>query len=152
MNLKKVLFVVVGAMLLLTISYFVIDAGGEKIRHNYTFIGESENWKAVYRMDGEEKFFDRGGKGQYDANSKDDFTLTFKGTDRELAEIKDFYYSFESPRRKRSTSESFEEPLTSKVFKAGGMHDSIVVRGNDVIEVVVEWDGDKEIFEMKIEE
>ncbi len=138
--------------MLFVVSYMVFGSG-ETIKHNYTFVGASDHWEASYNVNGQEKFYEIDNIGQYDGEYEDQFILTFKGTDKELADIKEFHYKYQSPVSSSYSSMTFEEPHTNKVFSSGGFHQgSAIPRENYVIEVVVKWDGNKEIFEMKVEE
>ena len=153
MNIKKVSAVILGALILFGVSYMVFGAGGETIKNNYTFVGSSDHWEASYKVNAKEKFYERNGRGQYDSAYEDQFKLTFNGTDKELAEIEEFYYKYQSPAGSSDSTMTFEEPRTSKVFSSGAFHQgSAIPRENHIIEVIVRWDGNEENFELKVQE
>ncbi|MBP2079217.1 hypothetical protein [Oceanobacillus polygoni] len=153
MNWKKVIAVLVGAVLLFVTGYFVNGAvRGNVYNYDFTLKGESDNWEASFRVIGEERFYKRNGVNQYDSYATDELQLIFKGTDKELAAIKKIHYEYTSPAGSGSTTMEIDESLTDRVFTHSGGGNGAFVREDQIVEVTVEWDNQMEVFELVAED
>ncbi|EDL65749.1 hypothetical protein [Bacillus sp. SG-1] len=112
---------------------------------NYNFVGESENWEAELVFKGEEIFIKdpEGDINDYNTRTQSDFKLEYKG---ELSEIagSSLSYSYDTG---SEGSEGTREDLDKKVIEShGGSKNGSIIPQDSIIEVTVEWNGEKENF------
>jgi len=121
------------------------------IKHNYTFTGEGEVWSAEYVQKAEERFITKKDKpAEYETDKTFKFQLIFKGENSDLAQIKQLKYSYKGAGG--SGSLTTEGPVQLPLLTSGGMGSGNFVREDDIIQVEVEWDGQKEQFELRVPE
>ncbi|MFJ7512544.1 hypothetical protein ACIQW7_24305 [Peribacillus simplex] len=125
------------------------DTKSETTEHNYQFIGESENWEAVYSYKATEIWGENGKQTTH--SSKDNYVLTlkFKGSLEELSSMKNLEYSYETTISSGNKREAYPEPPSEKVFKTSGSSVNGAMVGKDeVIKVNVKWDDNEESFKL----
>lgn len=122
------------------------------IKHNYTFTGEGELWSAEYIQKATEKFVDKKDQPRnYETSHNSTLELKYKGEQTDLNKIKSFKYCF-----KRSSGET---KLTLNDIQGIRKEDLKYVRAgsgtsfeqeDSIIKVEVEWDGQKEQFDLQV--
>ncbi|MDF9845099.1 MULTISPECIES: hypothetical protein [unclassified Paenibacillus] len=118
------------------------------LHQTYTFSGEGEHWSAIYSETVTEKPVISEGKATYYQPSRDyNFQLAYKGEAKALKEIKQFTYGFEA--LGHGSSQSMEGPVRMESLHMYGSSGGSLNRGQSVITVSVEWDGQKEQFELQ---
>lgn len=119
-------------------------------KHNYTFSGEGDVWSAEYVQKATEKFIDKKGvRSDYETQQKSTFELKYKGEQADLDKIQDFKYSYEG-----TTGQSRTTLTDTKGVRRGDLKSqsskSSYEHEDSIIKVVVEWDGQKDEFELKV--
>ncbi|AIQ52217.1 hypothetical protein [Paenibacillus sp. FSL R7-0331] len=115
------------------------------LHQTYTYSGEGEHWSAIYSETNTEKPVISEGKATYyQASSDYSFQLAYKGEAKDLKEIKQFTYGFEA--LGHSSRQSMEGPVRMESLHMYGSSSGSLNRGQAVITVSVEWDGQKEQF------
>lgn len=119
-------------------------------KHNYTFTGEGEVWSAKYDQQATEKFIDRKGeRPDYETWYNSTFELKYKGDQSDLDEIKSFKYSFQG--NSGESTKTIEDAMGVKgelksVHSGSGAYE----QEDSIIKVEVEWDGQKEQFDLQV--
>ena len=143
--MKKILTIVLASLFLIACS--------EKTDESYTFFGESEHWKAKFVYDVSETWGEKNEKGTYTNEVEYMLTFTYKGTESDLASIKNISYGYETVSSSGSSTSQFTEPVTQTVFKVGGKAKNTArLFPHHEITAKVQWDDYEESFELKIEE
>lgn len=147
MNRNRLIIGIVGLVILLIATTFIMRSENrEVIEHDYTFAGESENWKAEYNVDGQEVFFEEDDTLKHDSDSQSEFKLTYKGSLNELSSVKRLEFNFEAPANAGSLGVNFDKPPEKKVF----IHRSNdLVTEDAIIDVKVQWDEKTEEFKLR---
>ncbi|MFB4168953.1 hypothetical protein [Virgibacillus sp. JSM 102003] len=150
MNRNKLIIGIVGFVILLIATYSIIKSQNKDvIKHDYMFAGVSENWKAEYKIDGKEVFYNVNGTLEYDSESQSEFKLTYKGELSELSPVKRLEFKYEAPLNEGWKGLQFDEPPKKKVF----IHRSNDLVSEDaIIDVRVQWDDNTEEFTLKNKE
>lgn len=133
---------------------FVVDSeqtdstNRDVITHDYTFVGESEHWSAVFEIEGEEVFYEEEEIRKRDEKVDAKFMLSYKGPLEEFASTKELYYEYKTPTSASGMRRQYDSPPEEKVFtnRSGSL-----VREDAVIEVTVEWDENTEKFTLETE-
>lgn len=154
MNRKKRKLLLVGIILMVVLTTIIMkNANRETIKHDYTFVGESENWSGEFVLKGTEVFYEEDGRLQYDSQNRTEFSVMYKGEVSELATLKKLVVSYDSPAGSGKTEATFDEPPRNTVFSLGRSGGSgAMVKKDDGIEVSVQWDGETETFELRDQE
>ncbi|KAB7667646.1 hypothetical protein F9279_15145 [Bacillus sp. B1-b2] len=122
----------------------------EEKQYNYLFIGEGDFWKAEYVYRGTEVWKKEGERERYSYRDSDEFTLTYKGAKEELSTMKSLEYQYKTSGGSSTMQEEFDEPTSKVTFtQKGSSENGSKVSEDEVIQVQVEWDGHKEIFELR---
>ncbi|RFU69312.1 hypothetical protein [Bacillus sp. V59.32b] len=110
-------------------------------RHNYKFYGESKHWTATLH------FVGIGVNSNHYDEDKKDFVLEYKGsyTDISKSIVK---YSIKSSGFSEGGSES--PPGTKYIRHSDEGTGGAIQKKDDVIKVLVEWNGEKEVVPMKV--
>jgi hypothetical protein len=98
-----------------------------------TFQGESQHWKGIYQITGDNKW------------TNEELTLTFKGT--EVSSDSRVHFSFETTAGGGKVNGAKLGMDRSVKYSSRG-HGTIPVK-SEVINVIVEWDGNKEVVQLK---
>lgn len=120
-------------------------------KHNYTFTGEGEVWSAEYVQKATEKFIEKKGeRPDYETWHNSTVELKYKGEQMDLDKIKSFKYSFErtSGKMTRTIEDAHGVKRELKSVRSGS--GSSFEHEDSIIKVVVEWDGQKEEFDLKV--
>lgn len=120
-------------------------------KHNYTFTGEGEVWSAEYVQKATEKFIDKNGeRPDYETWHNSTAELKYKGEQMDLDKIKSFKYSFEGTSGKltRTLEDANGVKRELKSVRSGS---GSIEHEDSIIKVVVEWDGKKEEFDLKLQ-
>lgn len=135
MNNKIMYVILVSVFILVSCSS---NTNSDKI----VFIGEGQKWKAEFKIidlsDGKNR------------EQEKIFLLQYKGNETELSKINSLSYKYQSSYG--TAGNSIKSPiknseLTMRSYSIGSLEDK-----NSNIEVEVEWDGNKEIFSLKLKE
>ncbi|MNV62486.1 hypothetical protein D3C71_1550340 [compost metagenome] len=119
-------------------------------KHNYTFTGEGKVWSAEHVQKATEKITDKKGERiDYKTQQQSAFELKYKGEQADLDKIHDFKYSYEG-----TTGQSRTTLTDTKGVRRGDLKSqsskSSYEHEDSIIKVVVEWDGQKDEFELKV--
>lgn len=119
-------------------------------KHNYTFTGEGEMWSAEYVQKAMEKFIEKNGqRPDYETWHNSTVELKYKGEQMDLDKIESFKYSFEGTSGKMTRTiedaNGVKRELKSERSGSGAFEHE-----DSIINVVVEWDGQKEEFDLKV--
>ena len=128
---------------------FFLTACSEKTDENYTFVSESEHWKAEFVYDVSETWGENNGKRNY--SNKEEYTLTFtyKGEASELATIKNISYGYDTATRSESNTIQNTDANIKSVFKlAGSSENTARLFPHHAITAYVQWDDFEETFEL----
>ncbi|WP_340022969.1 hypothetical protein MHI24_28690 [Paenibacillus sp. FSL K6-1096] len=121
----------------------------ETTHYNYTFKGEGEIWSGVYKQEASRKLITKKEKVKSETSNRYTFDLHYKGKQSDLGEIKQFKYGFKG--MGRSSSRMEEGPVRINMLHMEGYGNAAFEYEDSVIKVTVEWDGQKEEFELKNE-
>ncbi len=126
------------------------SAGNDVTRNDYTFSGESDNWKAEYNYKGMETWGEDDGVKTYTNKDGYTFKLTYKGALKELASVEELEYAFETKNSSGfSTRELTDDPPNKLTFTSKGASEGgAKVSEDEVIQVNVKWDEHEEEFEL----
>ena len=105
-------------------------------------------------MSGTEIWGKEDGSVTYTNLDHDEFSLTYKGTLDELITLETLEFSYEtSSGREAAVTKEFDVPPTEITFKIEGKNGTgSKVYEDDVIIVNVNWDSNKETFELNVTE
>lgn len=119
-------------------------------KHNYTFTGEGEIWSAEYVQKATEKFIEKNGqRPDYETSYHSTFELKYKGKQKDLGKIQDFKYSFKGTSGGGSQT-SKDVKIFPRELKSERSGSGAFEHKDSIINVVVEWDGQKEEFDLKV--
>jgi hypothetical protein len=126
----------------------------EVINHNYTYKGENEFWTVEYKVTGTGIFTGKGNKTEYEANSNQTLTVSYRKNLLDLSSVKHLEISYKSSSGGGKLIEDFDEnhPLnqktyTFKTFTRGGA----IENKNEIIKVNINLDGNVQTIELKNE-
>lgn len=140
-------------LLTIVLATFFLTACSEKTDESYTFVGESEHWRAEFVYDVSETWGENNGKRNYSNEEEYMLTFTYKGAENDLASIKNISYGYETVSGSGSNTGQFTEPVTQTVFKIGGKAKNTArLFPQHVITAYVQWDDFEEKFELNIKE
>ena len=119
--------------------------------HNYTFTGEGKVWLAEYVQKATEKFIDKKGeRPDYETSQQSTFELKYKGEQTDLDKINSFKYSFKGTSGGGSKTLEDVEGVRKSELKSKRAGSGAFEHEDSIIKVVVEWDGQKDEFELKV--
>jgi len=120
-------------------------------KHNYTFTGEGKVWSAEYVQKATEKFIDKKGeRPDYETSQQSTFELKYKGEQTDLDKINSFKYSFKGTSGGGSKTLEDVEGVRKSELKSKRAGSGAFEHEDSIIKVVVEWDGQKDEFELKV--
>ncbi len=123
-----------------------IGCSNKKVtHHNYTFRGQSENWMGEFKVIATETFTKKD-VVEYDSESEEFFTLTYKGDIEQLQSVEEFKYRYE--KLYGAGSQSKTGPPEKVMVRRTKNKGNAIVRKDEVIKVIVEVDGKTETFEL----
>lgn len=119
-------------------------------KHNYTFSGEGEVWSAKYVQQATEKFKDdKGVRLDYETWHNSTFELKYKGDQLDLDKIKSFKYSYKGI--SGGSSKTLEDVVGVKgELKSVSSGSGAYEQEDSILKVEVEWDGQKERFDLQV--
>ena len=122
------------------------------IKHNYTFTGEGELWSAEYVEKATEKFVDKKDQPRdYETSYHSTFELKYKGEQTDLNKIKSFKYSFEGiSGGSKHTLEDIQGIRKDDLKSVRSGSGTSFEHEDSIIKVEVEWDGQKEQFDLQV--
>lgn len=126
------------ALLILAV-VIVLGLVGCKNDNLYVYKGENEDWKAELRL------------SQLDGKIKKEFILAYKGQADELENIQEISHRYETPtfNSQQRTHQYLTERTRDRVYRVVSEEDGkLFAEESDVIKVVVELDGESEVFEL----
>jgi hypothetical protein len=141
------------ASILIVIMIFIIAGCSNKeiIKHNYTYTGQNEFWSAEYKVNGTGIFTEKNGKTEYQSNSDNTLTVTYKKGLAELSSVKHLQISYESSAGSGSINLEFkdtppnEKTYTHKSSSKGGA----IEKKDEIIKVNITLDGKTQTIELK---
>ncbi|WP_260398187.1 hypothetical protein [Peribacillus simplex] len=149
--MKKILTVLIIIMVLTACGSDTTnkDNNPKTINNDYKFIGESEHWEAEYSYKGTELWEEDDGKTAYSNEDSYELILKYKGSLEELFSMKKLEYTYETITESGSKTETYTEPPSEKVFtNSGSSEGGSKVSKDEVIQIIVKWDGFDESFEL----
>ncbi|SEP69077.1 hypothetical protein SAMN05216232_0593 [Virgibacillus subterraneus] len=153
MNRNKLIIGIVGLVILLIATTSVMRSENrEVIEHDYTFAGESENWKAEYHVEGEQVFYEENDTLRGDSESETDIILAYKGKLSELSSVRKLKYKFETSSGSMGSNRTFDKAPEKKVFRHGGASSGVTSSENQEVKVSVQWGEETEEFTLKNKE
>lgn len=144
--MRKMLRVLLPALVVLLL---LTSCNTETTYFNYTFKGEGETWSGVYKQEANQKLITRGDKVSSESSKRYTFDLKYKGEQSDLGEIKQFKYGYKGT--SGSSTRTEEGPVRWSMLHMDGYGNGAFEYEDSVIKVTVEWDGQKEEFELKNE-
>lgn len=124
----------------------------EVIKHNYIYKGENEFWIAEYKVNGTGTFTEKNNKTEYEANSNEILTITYKKNLSDLSLVRHLEISYESSAGGGMLTEDFDNnhPLNKKTYtlKSSNIGGAIESK-NEVIKVNTNLDGKIQAIELK---
>lgn len=120
--------------------------------YKYIYIGESEHWKAKFLYTVSETLDE---KKNYSNEAQYSLTFSYKGTESEVATLKNISYGFDTLSGSDSNTEQFTEtePNTKSVFKlSGASQNAATILPDHVITATIQWDDFEETIVLNIEE
>ncbi|WP_339315735.1 hypothetical protein [Paenibacillus sp. FSL R10-2734] len=146
MMIKKLRTLVLSGMMI----FLLAACNTTTYKHNYTFTGEGEVWSAEYVQKATEKFIDKKGeRADYETSQHSTLELKYKGEQSDLDTIQDFKYSYEGTAGRGSRTLTDAKGVRSEL-KSERSGSGAFEQEDSVIKVVVEWDGQKDEFELKV--
>jgi len=123
----------------------------EVIKHNYTYIGESELWTAEYKVNGTGTFAEKNGKTEHKSNSDSTLTVIYKKDLSELSSVQNLEVSYESSAGGGKLSIDFNgSPPDKKTYTLNSSSTGGAIENKDeIIEVNINIDGKIQIIELK---
>ncbi|WHY21520.1 hypothetical protein QNH28_11275 [Paenibacillus sp. G2S3] len=120
-------------------------------KHNYTFSGEGDVWSAEYVQKATEKFIDKKGvRSDYETWFDSTIELKYKGELTDLDKISSFKYSFKGTSGGGSKTLEDVKGVRKSELKSERAGSGAFEHEDSIIKVVVEWDGQKDEFELKV--
>src|SRR5699024_1556124 len=156
MERRKGITAIVGFVLLAIVVTLAVDSENTESKnkdvmtHDYTFTGESEHWRAVFEVEGEEVFHEEDEVLQREEKAQSEFRLTYKGSLDGLSSVNEMCYEYQTPTGSSETSLIFNETQPDDTVFTN--FSDQLVRQSDVIEVTVEWGDSTESFTLEAEE
>ncbi|KGE16556.1 hypothetical protein [Paenibacillus wynnii] len=137
-------------MMFVAMIFLLTACNTETIKHHYTFEGEASQWSASYVQDVTEKYISKKGKPtKHETRESSVFQLIYKGEQSDLGNIKLLKYSYKGTAGGASRSQEGPVYLKDLKFVNAGSEGSFE-REDSVIRVEVEWDGQKEQFDLRV--
>ncbi|MFC3748637.1 hypothetical protein [Paenibacillus sp. GCM10012306] len=145
MMMKALRVLLMGAVTLLLLA----SCNSETHKYNYTFKGEGKQWAAEYVQKASTTLTERKNeRPQYSSSNERIFQLKYKGKQTDLGDIKELKYSYKGTTGEGSST--IEGPVHFADLKSGSVSNGSIEQEDAVIQVEVEWDGQKEQFELKV--
>jgi hypothetical protein len=144
--MKRFIWVILVAAATLSVSYVYANKNGETAQHvSNRFEGEGGYWSASYESRATESWTeDKTGRLEYNLTGEDGtFKLEYKGEVSELADVRDFVYSYSGARGNAVNTMHFDGPMDQRAFidHTGRYEDR-----NFPIRVEVKWGKHMEAF------
>ncbi|MGN7395760.1 hypothetical protein [Peribacillus frigoritolerans] len=115
----------------------------ERINHHYKFYGEGTHWKATLNFKG------RGSTSSHYDERQKDFVLVYKGEYSDISNsIVNYSYKASSGNERGSESPPGTTYIRTNEEGTGGD----IQRKDELIKVIVKWNGKEEIIPMKIQD
>lgn len=133
----------VPVLLLLIMCFLLIGCKEpETIHHNYKFYGEGTHWEATLH------FIGKGSSSSHYDERQKEFLLEYKGEYSEISNsIVNYSYKASSGNERGSESPPGTTYIRTNEEGTGGD----IQRKDEVIKVIVKWNGKEEIIPMKIQ-
>ncbi|WP_112180559.1 MULTISPECIES: hypothetical protein [Paraliobacillus] len=128
----------------------LIKEDRETTNYAYTFVGESENWRAAYTVNGKEVWDKENGVVTYAHDDSDQFVLSFIGDKSIYASIKQLNYSYETSNGGGGGTTYSNELGSPKkaATNRGSSRGGAKIQEDEVIQVTVKWDDFEESFDL----
>ncbi|MFE4711920.1 MULTISPECIES: hypothetical protein [unclassified Paenibacillus] len=145
MMMKALRVLLIGAVILL----LLVSCNSKTYKYNYTFNGEGEQWAAEYVQKASTTLTDKKGvRPEYSSSNERTFQLKYKGKQTDLGDIKELKYSYKGTTG--GGSSTIEGPVHFGDLKSRSVSNGSIEQEDAVIQVEVEWDGQKEQFELQV--
>ncbi|MGL5694009.1 MAG: hypothetical protein ACRCXA_08020 [Peptostreptococcaceae bacterium] len=144
--MKKLVNILIIFILLMTTGCLNKDV----VRHEYTFKGESESWRAEFKLSAKEIFKDNN-KVKYTSTCDKLLTVTYKNDLSELDQVKRIEISYETGTSGGSTKEDYDnEVRPHKVYyHSSSSTNGSIEKKDEIIKVTINVDGNIETMEIK---
>lgn len=124
----------------------------EVIKHNYTYKGENEFWTVEYKVNGTGIFTEKNNKTEYESNSNNTLTVTYRKNLSDLSSVKHLEISYESSAGGGKLADDFDKdhPLNQKTYTLKSSAIGGAIEGkNEIIKVNINLDGKIQTIELK---
>ena len=124
----------------------------EVINHNYVYKGENEFWNAELKLNGIGVFTEKKNITSYESNCDKILTVTYKKELSELPSIKRLEISYKSSVGAGKLTEDYDDwhVLEDKTYTLkSSSKNGAIENKNEVIEVVINIDGNIETIQLK---
>ncbi len=126
-----------------------LDTNTEK--NKLIFEGENDNWEANFKIDVSEEILKKKGELKYNSYHKKTLTVKYKGDINDLSSIKNMVIQYKSSVGKGTLDEDFiDNPINEKVFTITSKGNGAVESKDEIIEVYIILDGNKQTIKLKI--
>lgn len=116
--------------------------------HNYLFQGESEAWKAEYKVEGIVIFAEKDGKLEYESDSNGLLTVTYKGDLEELSNAKNMEISYKYSHGAGKQTSTLDNGVKQKVFTISNQGGNVITNPDEVIQVTITIDDNSQTLEL----
>lgn len=142
----KKFMLVFTVLILLTVTGCSNSDGNQ---HSFVFKGENEDWTVIYEVDVYETSYEKDGMTFYENESKKTLTATYKKDVSDFASNNNIEISYTSPLGEGKLTEVIDKKNPKKTYsmKSASTNGSLV-NGDEVIEVTINIDGNKQTIEL----
>lgn len=118
-------------------------------RYSYTYQGETELWKAAYKVDTTVTFTEKDGKLDGETDGKGMLVIEYKGELADLLYVRHSELSYEYTHGKEILTKNYGdgESITSKVFTLNSSRSGVPLK-DDIIKVSINMDGNIQTLEL----
>lgn len=140
---------IVSILMLVVILVIPGCSNREIIEHHYTYFGENDLWRAVYKVDATVTFFKVDGVLNVDTYKECILTVTYKKDISDLSKVKNLIISYDTSTGNGSLSQEFDEPPTENIYTLKSRSTgSAITNADESIPVTINIDGEIQIIEL----
>lgn len=140
---------IVSILMLVVILVIPGCSNREIIEHHYTYFGENDLWRAVYKVDATVTFFKVDGVLNVDTYKECILTVTYKKDISDLSKVKNLIISYDTSTGNGSLSQEFDEPPTENIYTLKSRSiGSAITNADESIPVTINIDGEIQIIEL----
>lgn len=147
MKIKRLGTILLAGMLVI----LLVACNRTTFKHNYTYTGEGELWSAEYDQKATEKFVeDKDQPLNYESKYNYTFELKYKGDQKDLGQIRSFKYGFKRTSGETKHAMNDIQGVRLDDLRTANSGSGSFEREDSIIKVEVEWDGQKETFDLQV--